>query len=209
MYEQACVNCHGVDLGGGASQGGPQFAGDKFMENWREDTTETLFLKIRNTMPRRGFQGSNRSLTDREALDLVAFIFKKNGFPAGSELNLPGLADVWIEQQTGPKPLPNRAQIQVVGCMQPEGDNWALANAAQPQRLRGSGETIEPDVLKAAQSKPLGSLKYPLQNLLMLGAFTPEPHKGHKMLAQGVLIRQGSSDRISVTKLEMLSDTCQ
>src|SRR4051794_13800816 len=64
IFETTCVNCHGATLAGGASMGGPQLAGDKFMENWREDTVETLFLKIRNTMPRAGFQGSDRTLTD-------------------------------------------------------------------------------------------------------------------------------------------------
>src|SRR5262245_16489640 len=120
LYEQNCVSCHGVTLTGGASMGAPQLAGDKFMENWREDTVEDLFLKIRNTMPRRGFQGSDKVLTDREALDLVAFIFQKNGFPTGSQLSPSGISNVWIELKDGPKPLPNYSQLQVVGCMEQE-----------------------------------------------------------------------------------------
>ncbi len=207
-YEQYCVNCHGETLGGGPSSGGPQLAGDKFMENWREDTVETLFLKIRNTMPRPGFRGSDKVLTDPEAADLVAFIFKRNGFPAGAELMNSAISDVWIEQQSGPKPLPNYAQVQVVGCMEQEAENWVLAKAPQPARIRTTSETIEPEVLKSAQGKPAGSLKFRLQNLLMLGAFSPEAHKGHKMLAQGVLIRQSNIERISVTKLEMVAATC-
>jgi len=188
--------------------GAPQLAGDKFVENWREDTEEDLFLKIGNTMPRRGFQGSEKSLSDREALDLAAFIFKKNGFPNGSGMNASEMSNVWIEQQSGPKPLPNMSQIQVVGCMDQEADNWLLAKAAQPTRLRASGEKVDPTVLKAAETKPLGSLKFRMQNLMMLGAFTPETHKGHKMLAQGVLIRQSGGDRLSVTQLEMVSANC-
>jgi hypothetical protein len=188
--------------------GAPQLSGDKFVENWREDTVEDLFLKIRNTMPRRGFQGSEKSLSDRETLDLVAFIFQKNGFPKGSGLTASGVGNIWIEQQSGPKPLPNMSQIQVVGCMDQEGDNWVVGKAAQPTRLRTSGEKVESDVLKAADGKPLGSLKFRLQNLMMLGAFSPEAHKGHKMLAQGVLIRQSGGDRLSVTQLEMISANC-
>jgi mono/diheme cytochrome c family protein len=208
IYAQYCVNCHGVTLGGGASAGGPPLAGNKFMENWREDTVENLFLKIKNTMPRIGFQGSDKVLSEREALDTVAFIFKQNSFPAGSELSASGLTGIRIELQEGPQPLPAYSQLQVVGCMDQEASNWVLAKAAQPVRLRGASDTIAPEVLKAAESKPLGDLKFPLQNLLMLGAFKPADHKGHKMLAQGVLIRQGRSERISVTHLEMVSTNC-
>jgi quinoprotein glucose dehydrogenase len=208
IFEQYCVSCHGAKLEGGAGMGGPQLAGDKFVENWREDTVEDLFVKIRTTMPRRGFQGSEKSLSDREALDLVAFIFKKNGFPTGSGLNASGINNVWIEQQSGPKPLPNNSQIQVVGCMDQEADNWVITKGAQPTRLRTSGEKVDPDVLKTAEARPLGSLKFRLTNMIMLGAFTPDEHKGHKMLAQGVLVRQSSGDRLSVTLLEMVSANC-
>jgi hypothetical protein len=42
----------------------------------------------------------------------------------------------------------------------------------------------------------------------MLGAFNAESHKGHKMMAKGPLIRQASSERISVTELEMVGSSC-
>lgn len=208
VYKQYCVNCHGVEYEGDPSSGGPPLAGAKFMENWREDTAETLFWKIRKTMPRSGFRGSEKVLSDREALDIVALMFKKNNFPAGSEIAVTDLGGVRIEQQDGPKPLPNYAQVQIVGCMQQTAGNWELVQAAPPTRLRGAAESIEPEVLKAAETKPLGDLKFRLQNLIMLGAFKPEDHKGHRMLAQGVLIRQGGSERVSVTKLEMVAATC-
>ncbi len=55
----------------------------------------------------------------------------------------------------------------------------------------------------------LGTLTFRLQNLLMLGAFKPEDHGGHKMQARGTLIRRGSGiDRISVTELEMVGMNC-
>lgn len=208
IYEQYCVNCHGVSLGGGASSGGPPLAGEKFLENWREDTVENLFMKIRDTMPRRGFQGSEKVLSDREALDIVAYVFKQNSFPSGSELSPTAIGDVWIEMKEGPRSLPNNSQVQIVGCMEQEAGNWVLAKAGQPTRLRQSGEKVEPQVLKVAEMKPPGNLKFRLQNLLMLGNFKPEPHKGHKMLGQGVLIRQSGSERLSVTQLEMVSANC-
>jgi len=209
IFTEFCTPCHGIALEGGASMGGPPLAGDKFLENWREDTVGTLFTKIRTTMPRRGFQGSEKVLTDREALDLIAYIFKTNAFPSGSELSPTNVTDVWIEQKDGPKPLPNYAQVQVVGCMEQDAANWVLNKAAQPSRLRGSGDKVDPAVLQAAQTKALGGGNFRLQNLVMLGAFQPEAHKGHRMLAQGVLIRQGGIERISVTQLEMVAANCQ
>jgi mono/diheme cytochrome c family protein len=208
LYEQYCVNCHGMTLGGSPSSGGPPLAGEKFMENWREDNVESLFLKIRNTMPRRGFQGNDKRLTENETLDLISFIFKRNDFPAGAEAKTAGLSDIRIERKEGPKPLPNYSQVQVVGCMQQEAENWVLLQASQPTRLRGSGETIAPEVLKAAAATPLGNLKIRVQNFTMLGAFKPEDYKGHKMVAQGALIRQGGIDRVSVTQLQSLSASC-
>lgn len=208
VYSQYCTNCHGISLRGSPSSGGPPLAGQKFMDNWREDTVQSLFLKIRNTMPRRGFQGSDKGLSDREALDVMAYMFKENSFPTGAALSPEAIKDVRIELKEGPKPLPNYAQVEIVGCMEQEAGNWVLVNAGQPSRLRGSSETIEPEALKAAEARPLGARKFGLQNLSMLGAFKPDDHKGHKMLARGPLIRSGSSERISVLALEMISGNC-
>ena len=208
LYERTCQNCHGASLAGNPSSGGPPLAGDKFMENWREDTAQTLFTKIQNTMPRRGFQGSDKDLTDSETLDTVAYIFKRNQFPVGAELSASSLNNIRIELKEGPKPLPNYSQVQVVGCMQQEAENWVLVQATAPARLRSTGETVAPEILKAASASPLGSLKFRLQNFMMLGSFKPEAHKGHKMIAQGPLIRQGGVDRISVTLLQSLATSC-
>src|SRR5689334_18491501 len=70
IYTQYCATCHAENLIGGANQGAPPLKGDKFMENWREDSLESLFTKIRTTMPRR----DPKSLNEKETLDLVAYI---------------------------------------------------------------------------------------------------------------------------------------
>src|SRR5437867_12523080 len=84
-----------TNLGGGADQGAPPLKGDKFMENWREDSLDSLFTKIRTTMPRR----DPKSLSDAETLQLVAYILQSNEFPAGSELNPSTLGAIQIERK--------------------------------------------------------------------------------------------------------------
>jgi mono/diheme cytochrome c family protein len=201
-YKEYCASCHSENLNGGANEAAPPLRGDKWMDSWREDTLRSLYTKIKTTMPRR----SPKSLTEEETLGLMAYIMKYNEFPAGEVLTTGVLDDTWIQRQEGPKPLPNYAMIQAVGCMVQEGDVWLLKMAA-PSRIRTSEKVSEAE-LKVAESKPLGTLTFRLQNFSMLGAFKPEMHKDHKMLARGPWIKQGNSDRISVTELEMLASSC-
>jgi len=119
LYTQYCARCHSTNLGGGADQGAPPLKGDKFMENWREDSLDSLFTKIRTTMPRR----DPKSLSDAETLQLVAYILQSNEFPSGAELNPSTLGAIQIQRKDGPKPLPNYAIVQIVGCLMPDGDN--------------------------------------------------------------------------------------
>ncbi len=203
IYTQYCAGCHADNLIGGANQGAPPLKGDKFMENWREDNVDSLFTKILTTMPRR----DPKRLTETETLSLIAYIMQANEFPAGSELTAGALTNIEIQRKDGPKPLPNYAIVEVVGCMAQDGDNWTLNTASAPKRLRNS-EKSTPEELKAAENQALGTSTFRLQNLTMLGAFNAEAHKGHKMMAKGTLIRQSSGERISVTELEMIGASC-
>ena len=204
VYNQYCSGCHSQSLVGGASQGAPALKGDKFMEAWREDSLESLFTKIRTTMPRR----DPKSLSEKETTDIVAYIMQANEFPVGSELSASAMSAIRIQRQDGPKPLPNYAIISVVGCMTQDGENWTLTKASDPSRLRVA-EKATPDELKAAGAKPLGTMTFRLQNLAMLGAFDAQAHKGHKMMAKGPLIRNSSGERVSVTELEMVGSSCE
>jgi mono/diheme cytochrome c family protein len=203
IYTDHCAGCHSTNLGGGANQGAPPLKGDKFMENWREDSLQSLFTKIRTTMPRR----DPKSLSDSETLQLIAYIMQANEFPAGPELAPGALPSIRIQLKDGPKPLPNYAIVQIVGCLSPDGDNWNLTSVGAPSRLRNS-EKSTPEELQAAAGKSLGTQTFRLANLTMLGAFDPDSHKGHKMVAKGSYIRSGSSERVSVTELEMVGSSC-
>jgi len=191
-------------LRGGGNDQAPALKGDQFMENWREDNLESLYRKMWRTMPRR----TNLRLSDREYFDIVTYILKANDFPTGStELTSDMLSNIWIERKDGPKPLPNYSRLRVVGCLTQNNNGWILTMASQPNRLRATDDFTS-DELKDAETKPLGTMTVPLQNFGMLGDFKPEDHKGHKMVAQGTLIRQGNVDRLSLTHLAMVSASC-
>jgi hypothetical protein len=38
--------------------------------------------------------------------------------------------------------------------------------------------------------------------------FSPEGHKGHKMVVRGLLIKSGSETRINLTSFQMVAETC-
>ena len=201
-FASRCSRCHGSDLNGGAV--GTSLIGDRFMQFWREDTVASLYIKTRDTMPR----NAGGSLSEEEYVNLTAFILQKNGFPPGAiDLKPDTMRAIHIEGKDGPQPLPTNSMIQVVGCMTADGDNWTLTQATSPVRTRVS-DVISPDELKAAQSTPLGTATLRLQNLVMLGSFQPELHKGHTMLAKGPLLRRSNVEIISVTALEMVRDRC-
>jgi len=203
IYDTTCNGCHGLSLEGGRAN--PALKGDKFMDNWGQDNLDSLFSKMRKLMPRR----DPGSLMDSEYLDLLSYIMKANGFPSGtSELKADGLKEIQIEPKDGPKPLPNRTTVRVIGCLVPgEGDSWMLSTAGQPMRTR-TPDSTSPEELKDAETQSLGTLTFQVQNLEMIGAFHPEAHKGHRMQAKGVLLRNPAGDRISLTSLEMISANC-
>src|SRR5262245_17374560 len=133
-YEKNCSRCHGSDLN---SNPQASLTGSDFMQRWREDNVESLFLFVRSSMPpmRRG--GPPRvPLSDAEYVDIISYIFQANKFPAGNnELAAAELGSIHIEEKDGPKPLPTSSLVVTVGCMtRVNADNWAVTNALEPVR---------------------------------------------------------------------------
>ena len=60
--------------------------------------------------------------------------------------------------------------------------------------------------LTSAETRPLGT-----ERLILVGPgpFNPDAHKGHKMAAKGLLIKDPKGNRLNVTSLEMVSATCK
>ena len=76
IYQKQCVSCHGAKLEG---LQGPPLVAEVFLSHWNTQPLSDLAGKIRNTMP----AGSAGTLTPQQSADLVAFILKSGGFPAG------------------------------------------------------------------------------------------------------------------------------
>jgi hypothetical protein len=93
--------------------------------------------------------------------------------------------------------------VEVVGCLSQTGADWMLANATEPADSTTVFTT--PETLKAAAEKPLGNQQY---RLLGTSPFSPERHKGHRMVVKGLLIKSGSDSRLNVTSFQMLAETC-
>jgi S-disulfanyl-L-cysteine oxidoreductase SoxD len=85
-YTKSCAECHGEDLGGDGFA--PALKGPEFMNNWNGLTVGELYDRIRVSMP----PTDPNAVSAKEKVDIVAYILKEDGFPAG-KTDLPATAD--------------------------------------------------------------------------------------------------------------------
>ena len=78
-YAQNCGKCHGMGLTGLAEA--KPLTGPEFMSNWNGLSLGALYDRSRTTMP----LDKPRSLSRETYADILAYILKFDGFPAGSE----------------------------------------------------------------------------------------------------------------------------
>jgi mono/diheme cytochrome c family protein len=78
VYKGKCSSCHGDDLTGGGIA--PALAGDAFFEQWSEKKLSELSSEIKDSMP----ADKPGSLTPDETADVLAYVLKSNGLPAGA-----------------------------------------------------------------------------------------------------------------------------
>ncbi len=198
VYDTSCGACHLPDMSG--SDEARPLAGDRFMQDWREDTLHTLFVRIRNLMP----FDEPATLDEGAYLDSVAYILEFNGFPPGDgELTPDGLADIRIEGRDGPAEVPSFALVQVIGCLTEEAGGWMLTSSTRAVRTRDPAASTE-DELSALGVRRLGTRTFGLMNVYP----NPAEHAGHRMAVKGFLIRDPNGDRINVSSLGMVSDAC-
>ena len=76
-YKASCEMCHSEDLLGDS---GPALVGEPFLQRWNGTTVNDMLATLRQTMP----QDSPDSLGTPGYVDLIAFLLKSNGAPAGS-----------------------------------------------------------------------------------------------------------------------------
>lgn len=85
-YAKTCARCHGASLTGGDES--PPLSGGAFLGNWNGLPLSDLQTRIKTTMPT-----DSVGIYDRQAItDVIAFLLKANGFPAG-QVDLPNDAD--------------------------------------------------------------------------------------------------------------------
>lgn len=78
VYEQHCMTCHGAQL-----QGNPAapLTGSVFQSRWLDGqhTADDLYYIMKSQMP----QSAPGSLTKQQYVEVLSFVLKANGFPAG------------------------------------------------------------------------------------------------------------------------------
>lgn len=197
VFNNRCAHCHDEHLTGGD---GPSLVAAHFNRNWGSRTVERLFKKIKDRMP----PGEVFIATDQEKLDITSYLLMMNGFPAGPKdlpMDMPELSAILIVGKEGPQPAPTGAMVEVLGCLLAEGSDYAIGNATEPVVSTMDDPAAD---ATAAQTRSLGSGKVTLLDVYP----KPDAHKGHKMLAKGLLIRNGASLRLNVLAIDMVSETC-
>ena len=201
-YALHCSSCHQNDLQGGA---GPALQGLQFIDNWREDSLQSLFTFIQTQMPLR----ARGTLSEETYLDILIYILSMNSFPAGSrELALDALGTIRLIEKDGPARIPNFALISVVGCLTKSGDEWKLEKVSAP--LRSRQEKPTPAEIQISAARPLGAGTFRLVYIDSLRpGFVPEQHVGHKLHAHGYLLSNDKGEGVSVTWLEAVASMCR
>ena len=76
-FIQVCASCHGAGLGGSGEA--PALSGGQFISDFDGQTVGDIFDRIRTTMP----QSAPGVLSRDQYAEVLAFLLKANGFPAG------------------------------------------------------------------------------------------------------------------------------
>lgn len=197
-YEASCAACHGPELTG--VRDNRPLVGDRFWQDWGEDSLGTMFSVVQRTMPR----NAPGSLTEQHYLDIVAYVLQKNGYPEGSsDLTTAAIADVWVMRREGPGPVPNFSMVWVVACLTKESaDTWVLTQTSEPVKTRNPSPSAGSE-LDRVTGTPLGTRTFGLLDLPTKYA----EHAGRKVEAKGLLIR-GSRDKLNLTSIQPLVGTC-
>jgi S-disulfanyl-L-cysteine oxidoreductase SoxD len=87
VLTEQCVLCHGETMRGGG--GVPSAVGPEFMFNWKDKSVAELFAYLKMMMP----PTAPGSLSDQKYADVMALLFKMNGFPASEGNDIPANPD--------------------------------------------------------------------------------------------------------------------
>ena len=193
-FSQSCVRCHGADLAG---QTAPSLTGNRFITAWESETLYKLFVKVRDTMP----PNFGTILTDEAKLDVVTYILRTNGFPAGQqELKVDAeiLEGIQVVRKGASQVVSNFSVVRVVGCLAAGPNNsWSLNDATEPVLSRDQAST--PEELQRAEKLPPGKQSF---RLLSVAGFEPQKYSGRKMDVKGLIYKDEKDARINVTSFQ-------
>jgi alcohol dehydrogenase (cytochrome c) len=103
VYTAHCEVCHGTNLGG---QSGPPLMGTKFTTSYEKNRpVSTLYDFIAKQMP----YNAPGSLSQKDYLDVTAYVLAKNGYPAGNA----ALTSATLGEQLSP---PKNANVTEMGA---------------------------------------------------------------------------------------------
>jgi mono/diheme cytochrome c family protein len=84
IFEETCLACHQPD----------EFGDGAYIDGWSGQTAHDMIEHIRTTMP----QDNPGSLKRKEYVDVVAYLFRMNGLPAGdAEMDVNSVKRIRIE----------------------------------------------------------------------------------------------------------------
>lgn len=81
QYEKLCAECHAFTVAAKKKPKDKPLGDEPFFEEWSGRTLQELATLIALTMPNDG----SAAVSEKEAVDLVAYILQQNGFQAGSK----------------------------------------------------------------------------------------------------------------------------
>ncbi|MGE0393648.1 MAG: c-type cytochrome [Vicinamibacterales bacterium] len=224
-YEKGCQSCHAAAGGGGfgITYSGTALKGQRFVQTWEGDLAglaayamspppgSTLSQKEQRHGDSDEPRGAKDPLTPADYVDVIAYLFQLNGFPAGqTELAAGDMRTVTLREKE-PQPLPNFSLARSVGCLTQQPDkSWALTNATPPRRSR-DGEPSKPSELKGLTGQPPGTATIALMDIYPDPdtVITPEEHAGHRVQAKGIYMKDDKGVRININVLEMVDTTCR
>jgi hypothetical protein len=176
-------------------EGKSPLVGDPFWKSFSQKTVGDLLEFVSTSMP----NGTPGSLSESEYDNIVAFMLKSNGFPAGTAaLGRRTVAGVRIIPKDGGTELPANALARVVGCLARTGSDWVVTNATTPERAESAPKAGE-DATRPLGSRAI-SLKFVLTRL--------DPLAGSRVAVSGLLIGAGGADGINVTGVTRVAQKC-
>jgi hypothetical protein len=152
--------------------------------------------------------GNTDSIAPDTKLDILAFLLRENGFPAGpTELSASTevLDGLQIVKQGAEAGAPNFSLVQIVGCLTPDATNgWKLTNATEPVVTRDN--VPSPAALTSAGAKALGKQTFGLVSVD--AAAKSGQWNGQKVEVRGLLYRDGSYADVNLTSVRGVGGSC-